>query len=136
MHKDNDDKDIRPKDSGVKILKRGLAMQLLIRYIDEEGPGAIPIDDAIITLYENGIIFFKTKEESGTVHLSNCEIMWRFKPWSPPIPEMPKDANGNEIPLPSNVIPFMTRAEREYLKRNPMPIPPPQPPTDSPDGAA
>jgi hypothetical protein len=60
----------------VKILKKGAAMRVIFFYPGEEGTY---VDNADVTLYENGIIHIKSNQEETTTHLQNCEILWRFE---------------------------------------------------------
>jgi hypothetical protein len=60
----------------VKILKKGHAMRVIFFYPGEEGTY---VDNAQVTLYENGIIQIKSNQEETTTHLQNCEILWRFE---------------------------------------------------------
>jgi hypothetical protein len=65
------------RDGGtVKVLKKGPAMRVIFFYPGEEGTY---IDNAEVTLYENGIIHIKSHQEETTTHLQNCEILWRFE---------------------------------------------------------
>jgi hypothetical protein len=65
------------KDGGtVKVLKKGPAMRVIFFYPGEEGTY---IDNADVTLYENGVIHIKSNQEETTTHLQNCEILWRFE---------------------------------------------------------
>ena len=60
----------------LKILKRGPAMRVIFFYPGEEGTY---VDNAQVTLYENGIIHIASNQEETTTHLQNCEILWRFE---------------------------------------------------------
>lgn len=60
----------------VRILKKGPAMRVIFFYPGEEGTY---VDNAEVTLYENGIIHIKSNQEETTTHLQNCEILWRFE---------------------------------------------------------
>jgi hypothetical protein len=60
----------------VKILKKGLAMRVIFFYPGEEGTY---VDNAHVTLYENGIVQLKSSQEETTTHLQNCEILWTFE---------------------------------------------------------
>lgn len=60
----------------VKILKRGSAMRVIFFYPGEEGTY---VDNAQVTLYENGIVHISSNQEESTTHLQNCEILWRFE---------------------------------------------------------
>src|SRR3954447_18346408 len=60
----------------VKIIKKGPAMRVIFFYPGEEGTY---IDNADVTLYENGIIHIKSNQEETTTHLQNCETLWRFE---------------------------------------------------------
>ena len=66
------------KESGgtVKVLKKGPAMRVIFFYPGEEGTY---VDNADVTLYENGIIHIKSNQEESTTHLQNCEILWSFE---------------------------------------------------------
>lgn len=59
----------------VKILKKGHAMRVIFFYPGEEGTY---VDNADVTLYENGVIHLKSSQEETTTHLQNCEILWSF----------------------------------------------------------
>lgn len=61
---------------GLKILKRGHAMRVIFFYPGEEGTY---VDNAEVTLFENGIIHIRSQQEETTTHLQNCEILWRFE---------------------------------------------------------
>ena len=50
-------------------------MRVIFFYPGEEGTY---IDNAEVTLYENGIIHIKSHQEETTTHLQNCEILWQF----------------------------------------------------------
>jgi hypothetical protein len=60
----------------LKILKKGPAMRVIFFYPGEEGTY---VDNAQVTLYENGIIHIASNQEETTTHLQNCEILWRFE---------------------------------------------------------
>jgi hypothetical protein len=60
----------------MKILKKGPAMRVIFFYPGEEGTY---VDNAEVTLYENGIIHIRSHQEETTTHLQNCEILWRFE---------------------------------------------------------
>ena len=117
-------KDILPKNSNLPILKRGLAQQLAMRFPGDDEPTFV--HDVMITLYENGIVFYKNEHETGTVHLTHCEITWRVKPFIPAT----APAASTEPPVKTNVIPFMTRAEFNKRKAEAAAAP------KRPDGAA
>ena len=51
-------------------------MRVIFFYPGEEGTY---IDNAEVTIYENGIVHLKSSLEETTTHLQNCEILWRFK---------------------------------------------------------
>ncbi len=63
-------------ESVVKILKKGSAMRVIFFYPGEEGTY---VDNAFVTLYENGIVHIKSNQEETTTHLQNCEILWTFE---------------------------------------------------------
>lgn len=65
-----------PPSNKVKILKKGHAMRVIFFYPGEEGTY---VDNAQVTLYENGIIHIASNQEETTTHLQNCEILWRFE---------------------------------------------------------
>jgi hypothetical protein len=60
----------------VKIMKKGSAMRVIFFYPGEEGTY---VDNANVTLYENGIVHIKSAQEETTTHLQNCEILWHFE---------------------------------------------------------
>jgi hypothetical protein len=62
--------------SGLRILRKGHAMRVIFFYPGEEGTY---IDNADVTIFENGIVHLKSNLEETTTHLQNCEILWRFK---------------------------------------------------------
>ena len=51
-------------------------MRVIFFYPGEEGTY---VDNAQVTLFENGIIHIKSNQEETTTHLQNCEILWRFE---------------------------------------------------------
>lgn len=51
-------------------------MRVIFFYPGEEGTY---IDNAAVTIYENGIVHLKSALEETTTHLQNCEILWTFK---------------------------------------------------------
>jgi hypothetical protein len=63
-------------DDDVKVLKKGSAMRVIFFYPGEEGTY---VDNANVTLYENGIVHIKSNQEETTTHLQNCEILWTFE---------------------------------------------------------
>jgi hypothetical protein len=65
-----------PKGDDVKILRRGPAMRVIFFYPGEEGTY---VDNAEVTLYENGLVHINSSQEESTTHLQNCEILWRFE---------------------------------------------------------
>lgn len=60
----------------MRIVKKGPAMRVIFFYPGEEGTY---VDNANVTLYENGIIHIQSNQEETTTHLQNCEILWRFE---------------------------------------------------------
>ena len=66
----------KSKSDQVKILKKGPAMRVIFFYPGEEGTY---VDNAQVTLYENGIVHIASNQEESTTHLQNCEILWRFE---------------------------------------------------------
>lgn len=60
----------------MKALKKGTAMRVIFFYPGEEGTY---VDNANVTLYENGIVHIKSAQEETTTHLQNCEILWNFE---------------------------------------------------------
>ena len=62
--------------STLQVLRRGHAMRVVFFYPGEEGTY---IDNADVTIFENGIVHLKSALEETTTHLQNCEILWRFK---------------------------------------------------------
>ena len=51
-------------------------MRIIFFYPGEEGTY---VDNATVTLYENGIVHIKSNQEETTTHLQNCEILWNFE---------------------------------------------------------
>lgn len=51
-------------------------MRVIFFYPGEEGTY---VDQSEVTLYENGIVHIKSKEEESTTHLQNCEILWNYE---------------------------------------------------------
>jgi hypothetical protein len=60
----------------VKTLKKGPAMRVIFFYPGEEGTY---VDNAYVTLFENGIVHIRSNQEETTTHLQNCEILWHFE---------------------------------------------------------
>lgn len=58
------------------ILKEGPAARVLFFYSNEEGTY---VDNAHVTVYENGIVHLVGAHEETTTHLHNCEILWDFE---------------------------------------------------------
>ena len=59
----------------LKVLKKGPAMRVIFFYPGEEGTY---VDNATVTLFENGIVHIASDQEESTTHLQNCEILWQF----------------------------------------------------------
>ncbi len=62
--------------SRLNVLRQGHAMRVIFFYPGEEGTY---VDNAEVTLFDNGIIHIKSNQEETTTHLQNCEILWRFE---------------------------------------------------------
>ncbi len=62
--------------SQVRVLKKGPAMRVIFFYPGEEGTY---VDNAQVTLFENGILHIVSNQEETTTHLQNCEVLWRFE---------------------------------------------------------
>lgn len=60
----------------LRVLKRGQAMRVIFFYPGEEGTY---VDNAEVTLFENGLVHLRSSLEETTTHLQNCEILWRFR---------------------------------------------------------
>src|SRR5437764_12823245 len=60
----------------LKAIKKGRAMRVIFFYPGEEGTY---VDNADVTLYDNGIIHIRSNQEETTTHLQNCEILWQFE---------------------------------------------------------
>ena len=60
----------------MRIIKKASAMRVIFFYPGEEGTY---VDNAEVTLYENGIVHITSNQEETTTHLQNCEILWRFE---------------------------------------------------------
>lgn len=63
-------------DSALRVLKKGLAQRVIFFYPGEEGTY---IDNAQVTLYENGILHIRSAQEETTTTLQNCEVLWNFE---------------------------------------------------------
>ena len=61
---------------GPKVLRQGHAMRVIFYSSVDE---CSYIDQAQVTLWSNGIVHIKAKNEETTTHLQNCEILWRFE---------------------------------------------------------
>ena len=61
----------------VRILKHAPAMRVIFFYPGEEGTY---VDNATVTLFENGLVHIRAKNEETTTHLQHCEILWRYEP--------------------------------------------------------
>lgn len=59
----------------MKVIKKGPAMRVIFFYPGEEGTY---IENAEVTLFENGIVHIQSNNEVTTTHLQNCEILWSF----------------------------------------------------------
>ncbi|OFZ17904.1 MAG: hypothetical protein A2X94_12750 [Bdellovibrionales bacterium GWB1_55_8] len=70
------EKEEKDKDVMTKVLKKGRAMRIIFFYPGEEGTY---VENADVTLYENGIVHIRSSQEETTAHLQNCEILWRFE---------------------------------------------------------
>ena len=51
-------------------------MRVIFFYPGEEGTY---VDNAEVTLFENGIVHLRSRQEETTTHLQNCEILWTFE---------------------------------------------------------
>jgi hypothetical protein len=60
----------------VAVLKHAKAMRVIFYYPEQE---ATFIDQAWVTLFENGIVHIKSNLEETTSHLSHVEIIWKFE---------------------------------------------------------
>jgi hypothetical protein len=60
-----------------RVLKQGIAERVIFFYPGEEGTF---IENAQVTLFENGAVHVKTRQEETTTHLQNLEIQWRLHP--------------------------------------------------------
>lgn len=60
----------------MNIIKKDNAMRVVFFYPGEEGTY---VDNAEVTLYDNGIVHIVSTQEETTTHLQNCEILWRFE---------------------------------------------------------
>lgn len=95
-----------------------MAMRVIFFYPGEEGTY---VDHAHVTLYENGIVHIKSKQEETTTHLQNCEILWFF--------EMDSEERANKLRL------LRPKAEDKSVSNPPSSQPPSLPlsPPLSPD---
>jgi hypothetical protein len=69
-------KGIQEGDPSLRVLKKGPAMRVIFFYPGEEGTY---VDNAEVTLYENGIVHITSNQEESTTHLQNCEILWTLE---------------------------------------------------------
>lgn len=65
-----------PNFEGVRVLKHATAMRVIFFYPGEEGTY---VDGPTVTLFENGIVHIRAKNEETTTHLQHCEILWRYE---------------------------------------------------------
>ena len=82
-----------------RILRQGKAQKVIFFYSGEEGTY---MDQADVTLFENGIVFIASEFEETTVHLSNCEILWRY------------DSKENHLPKIRLLQPGARQPEAEF----------------------
>ncbi|RYZ73345.1 MAG: hypothetical protein EOP09_02040 [Proteobacteria bacterium] len=61
---------------GVRVLRHGTAQRVVFYYPGEEGAY---VDQALVTLFENGIVHIRARSEETTTHLSHCEVLWKFE---------------------------------------------------------
>lgn len=54
----------------MNIFKQGKAAAILFPILMDG------IEDVEVTIYENGIVHFKTDNEETTTHLNHCEVLW------------------------------------------------------------
>jgi hypothetical protein len=64
----------KPRSNG--IVKQGKAMRVVFFYEGEEGTY---IENVRVTLYQSGIVHLRSEEEETSIHLQNCEILWKFQ---------------------------------------------------------
>ncbi len=57
-----------------RILKKGIARRIIFLYPSEE---LTYLDNAHVTLYENGIVHVNSPQEETTTQMGHCEIIWR-----------------------------------------------------------
>jgi hypothetical protein len=72
----NESESLGEGEEPVKVLKKGHAMRVIFFYPGEEGTY---VDNANVTLYENGIVHIRSSQEETTTMLQNCEILWNFE---------------------------------------------------------
>lgn len=65
----------------VRILKHAPAMRVIFFYPGEEGTY---VDNATVTLFENGVVHIRAKNEETSTHLQHCEILWKYEPIDQP----------------------------------------------------
>ncbi|MCC7442618.1 MAG: hypothetical protein IT285_13360 [Bdellovibrionales bacterium] len=58
------------------VLKEGPAMRVVFFYPGEEGSY---VENAYVTVFENGIVHLQARNEETTAHLQNCEVLWDFE---------------------------------------------------------
>jgi hypothetical protein len=59
------------------VFKQGKAVRVLLFDPFEDGSF---IDEAHVSLFQNGIVHIKSKYEEVSSHIQNCEILWEVKP--------------------------------------------------------
>ncbi|MFN7684288.1 MAG: hypothetical protein ACK5QT_02630 [Oligoflexia bacterium] len=91
----------------LRVLKRGHAMRVIFFYPGEEGTY---VDNAEVTLFENGLVHLRSSLEETTTHLQNCEILWRFRVEG----EERVGPGGNKLRL----LKPRTEAEKQELEQN------------------
>lgn len=57
-----------------RVLKKGVARRIIFLYPSED---LTYLDNAHVTLYENGIVHVTSPQEETTTQMANCEIIWR-----------------------------------------------------------
>ena len=56
-------------------IKNGMAKRIIFYYPKEEGTY---MDNVYVSLHDNGLVNFSTEDETGSTHISNCEILWTY----------------------------------------------------------
>lgn len=80
----------------MEVLRRGKCQFINFFYPNGD---ALGMEDADVTLYENGIVEVFTDLDQFTTHLTHCELIWSHKE---PEPDKPETGNVRQISKKTN----------------------------------